>query len=675
MPGRIQKIEDIVAGTLAPHNNLKIIVRGSPDFIDQQLDGGDLRFSSRRGSLFTAMLADNQAYLAQDAYKDASEIYVVTRPGWIAPRSLIRIGESESLGELHIVSDLIQPNGIEITDTLLLTYSASTDQQRLPVVSLVGTPCTVFAPTAGDPSITMLVESWYQIVPQDVLLMSLAPDILPSFAEHSVKRANLIDTATEAPDSPLFDFLSSVVNISADSINYPSHGLINGQMVSFTSDGNLPSGLTPNVIYYVRNTTLNTFQLSTSNTGPLIDLTTTGYGTNTLYIGRNVYRYEIELFTETGHLPFVPPVGNVLYLKAHPLYLRGDFNVSGGSIQLDNDLGPFLIDAFHGAMLDGYSTTVFLGLKTFDGFGNQTNLDQTGGPVSHDPYTGAAVGYQQWQVIESGNYLLLERPIISQSLLFWQRITGNFQYQQAGFFQAELDANGEFTMSSDLLVPPWPTDKERGWVIPLMARVETRVVIQFEPQDQQVFTIPGNVLSYIRPKIRQHQPIVSLVPSNITVATSTFFIPNYGMLENDNVTIETTGTLPGGLSSSTTYYVVNTTSTTFQLSLGSGGPPVNVTSQGVGSHTIKNTTSTSIRRIMLSFKSSPNSRVEIRDWEFDGATIGSLTYFILGVGETWGVERWMAGGFSIKPMFFNMKSLTANYSDGISKYNAGYIYA
>lgn len=53
---------------------------------------------------------------------------------------------------------------------------------------------------------------------------------------------------------------------------------------------------------------------------------------------------------------------------------------------------------------------------------------------------------------------------------------------------------------------------------------------------------------------------------------------------NAPVQIRTSGTLPSGLSSSTTYYVVNGTSTTCQLSASSGGSPINFTSDGTGDH-------------------------------------------------------------------------------------------
>lgn len=50
------------------------------------------------------------------------------------------------------------------------------------------------------------------------------------------------------------------------------------------------------------------------------------------------------------------------------------------------------------------------------------------------------------------------------------------------------------------------------------------------------------------------------------------------------VQVKSNGTLPGGLSAGTTYYVVNATGSTCQLSATSGGGPINLSSAGSGDH-------------------------------------------------------------------------------------------
>lgn len=483
--GRITYIEDLASSGLMQHTNLKLIVRGRPRYIDPQMLGGVLRFGFTRGFNFTALLPDNQVLLLEDAYKDTTRITMKSRPSAITVGTLIRIGQNESVGELHIVADLVDSTAIEISDPLLVTYTADLEQDPLTVVSLIGTPASIYVQLLSQT--IMLVESWYPIVPNDNLWLSETPSVLTSLQKYQVKRAN---------------FLGTRAGIGS---------------------------IEPSIIY----------------------------------------RYEIELNTKTGLLPFIPQQGLSLYLNAQPLYYRKGYGE--GDITLPSDVGPCLIDAFFGNLLISYSAPTYLGYMTFDSFGNQINVTD-----------------QAWEPIPE-NHLILERTISSDSLLFWQRIIGNFQYQKKGYFLAELNSEGKFTMSSELLVPKWPVDKLRGWVVPIFSRSAVRCVVQFEPQEQQVFEIPSNTLVFIRPKIQ---------------------------IGNEQ-----------------------------------------------------------IQRIFVSFLGSPNSRVEIRDWEFDGAIVKSLSYYMLGGEAAYGDQRWMTGGFCVKPLFYNLNVLKAHYSDGVSRYNNGYMYS
>lgn len=55
------------------------------------------------------------------------------------------------------------------------------------------------------------------------------------------------------------------------------------------------------------------------------------------------------------------------------------------------------------------------------------------------------------------------------------------------------------------------------------------------------------------------------------------------------VTISTSGTLPTGITALTTYYIVGATQTTFQISAAKDGQPVNITTQGTGTHSVNYT--------------------------------------------------------------------------------------
>lgn len=790
--GRISKIEDIVAGSLPPHSQLKLIPRGRPQFIDSQLDGGFARFVQKRGAQFGALLPDNVGYLASDAYRDSYVTYLVNRPSWISINCLVRLGITENTGELHTVKDTIDPNGLEFNEAILVNHTISSANGLPSGVFLIGTPMTVLSVyqipiptypvplsdqdrakqdelnsilTNHDPKTSIFVKSWYPLVPQDILIGSPTPENLPSLNEWVIREA--LPLGTMAGDQ----------------------------------EAGEPSTL---------------------------------------------YLYELRLSTQTGLLPFIPEVGLRMYLKAHPLYMRRDFREIGGDITLPSSIGPFLVDAFYGSLLSGIRTNTWLGIKKWDSFGSQLNPPES-----------------KWDVVQS-NYLIYERPISSDSLLFWQRIKGNFQFQKKGYFQAELDNDGEFIMSSDLLVPQYPTNVPApyGWVIPIFARADLRIVIQWEPQEQQIFEVPGNTLTYIRPRIypSSGSGTTGATINEFTANTAVITTPskyyafttesigkqvtlsgaknrvNNGSFEinsilaansimvkrvdsvnwaegyPDDITQAETGihwsgdsswvTVPNGnnasIGSFTTNKAVATNSTSaFDVSLlgkyitiseatnsinngrfliveiisstsirlerndgvdwsvsgsetgltwvgeanwvtpPSGGASINsftsnsaviiaelpsfdssMLGKTIGvtgavdkvnngqfliTEIISNVSirverndgidwvkgypteaetgltwvgdSLPVTRMIFSIKGPPNTRAEIRDWEYDGQVVSSLSYFILGTGATWGESRWMGGGFSIKPMFYSLATLQARYSDGSSRYNSGYIYS
>lgn len=75
---------------------------------------------------------------------------------------------------------------------------------------------------------------------------------------------------------------------------------------------------------------------------------------------------------------------------------------------------------------------------------------------------------------------------------------------------------------------------------------------------------------------------------SFTANAGTDFITNTGgahnLADNEQISLATTGTLPGGLSAGGLYYVINRTNTTFQLSVSSGGSAIDIVDAGTGTH-------------------------------------------------------------------------------------------
>lgn len=80
------------------------------------------------------------------------------------------------------------------------------------------------------------------------------------------------------------------VNAGTDFVTITAHGLVNNQVIRFRTDGNgaLPAGLASGTPYYIVNKTANTFQVSLSQGGSVVDITDAG--TDTLRIFLDYYQ-------------------------------------------------------------------------------------------------------------------------------------------------------------------------------------------------------------------------------------------------------------------------------------------------------------------------------------------------------------------------------------------------
>ena len=69
-----------------------------------------------------------------------------------------------------------------------------------------------------------------------------------------------------------------------DIITSTAHGLVNEDLVQFTTTTTLPAGLSLATDYYVRDVTANTFKVSLTKGGVAVDITDTGTGTHTFHL-------------------------------------------------------------------------------------------------------------------------------------------------------------------------------------------------------------------------------------------------------------------------------------------------------------------------------------------------------------------------------------------------------
>jgi hypothetical protein len=74
--------------------------------------------------------------------------------------------------------------------------------------------------------------------------------------------------------------------------------------------------------------------------------------------------------------------------------------------------------------------------------------------------------------------------------------------------------------------------------------------------------------------------------TDVDVTNNTITIAGHTLVDGDTIKFSSSTTLPSPLSTSTVYYVVNSATNTFKVSTSSGGTAVDITTQGVGTHTI-----------------------------------------------------------------------------------------
>lgn len=108
--------------------------------------------------------------------------------------------------------------------------------------------------------------------------------------------------------------------------------------------------------------------------------------------------------------------------------------------------------------------------------------------------------------------------------------------------------------------------------------------------------------------------------------TDTVTSVNHGLQNDQVVTVASTGSLPGGLTAGTNYYVRAATSNTFQLSTAAGGTALDLTTNGAGTMTW----TAQISKVTVATVGAPATtpaRVTVRLHQLDTARLTPGDYF------------------------------------------------
>jgi hypothetical protein len=149
--------------------------------------------------------------------------------------------------------------------------------------------------------------------------------------------------------------------------------------------------------------------------------------------------------------------------------------------------------------------------------------------------------------------------------------------------------------------------------------------------------------------------VVASSAAAITIANPAVFTTQYKLANNVQVTLTTTGALPSPFVVGTTYYVVNTSGYTFQLSATSGGSAISTfasTQSGVHTVTAKASSTTtgggSVVQAVYQIAIGPEYAVPITGW---GASTWGSGYWGIGSTSSDPIRLWSQSNFGENLIF------------------------
>ena len=425
------------------------------------------------------------------------------------------------------------------------------------------------------------------------------------------------------------------VNYSTDANQFTkaTHGLSNGDRVKIRSwsgtawaDSNIPAGLIRNNWYYVVNAATNTFELSLTKGGSPVAMTSNGSGTLVAildnYLSNDTERRTAEVtFSLVNDQTLARRLALIDLLKSRqeitaslqlkpgtafacPMDLAiGDsvrwidshkgFWEYLGSIQFANAAATGVItDSAHG-LSDG-TPIVFIGAGTT---GLETSrpyyvVSSTTDTFMVAHYRGGApivcaASLVSYRTIQGKLFRVVGRKFVLDGLIIGINVdlvetTSDLFDWQSGFELAP-EAQTGVTIPSPLDVEtPTGFGVTSGTNV-LYVRADGTI------QSRAKLAWSGNTDIMVEQGGYTEIEYRTNPDKNFTAdhTTELFTATAHGLSDDDLVTVSTTGTLPNGLSDTTTYVVDKQTDNTFKLLPYKGASsPVAITDNGTGTHTV-----------------------------------------------------------------------------------------
>lgn len=381
---------------------------------------------------------------------------------------------------------------------------------------------------------------------------------------------------------------TATITVASPAVITVAASPLNGTAVRFTTDGLLPAPLATTTTYYVINRTATTFQVSLTSGGSAVDTNAFGSGTHTV---------------TTVSLATTAPSGTANTQLATTAFVSNAIT----------NVPVTLVDW----SLSETSTTQALS--------SMTVASPTVITVPTAPANGTAVSFAA-----SGAGVLPTGITANAAYYVYNRTSTTYNLSTTAGTSLTVTMKSGATFTGSIAGTTLTVTAVASGLIST-GQVISGTGVTAGTSITALGTGVGGVGTYT---VSASQTVSSTTitavstPGIVTVATA----PSNGNI----VSFTTTGTLPTGITAGTNYYVINRTSTTFQIATTSGGTAINFGGTQTGTHTatwfeLVNTTGTSTLPITettskLYFKYKNQSRMSI---DLGGNTIatGNVTAF------------------------------------------------
>lgn len=356
-----------------------------------------------------------------------------------------------------------------------------------------------------------------------------------------------------------------------------AHPLAENATCQLTTTDTLPTGFALATSYYPVSVTANTFQLSASSGGSAITVTDNGTGihtaTNTA-AGR----------TGSASLTFKADPVNYPGTTGENIYVSIQYQ-AGGSVST-SAISSHMSGA--GTVSDPYHYTIY----TDNGFSSNnaivafvvSDTKAIGILSASTSSPNAANDAQSWALtgldggVDGGASVGFTNKTCTVYLRYWDPGHDNLGYEGISSDISNtliIDATSNFDVEVSVQPDSVALAERFGYI---------RVYMQYGEEPTAAWNLVGEVsnntssLSFI---------IDSDVNCTVTAATDLVNKSAHGLTNGTALRFSSTGTIPGGLSASVTYYVRDASTNTFKLATTVTGAAVNISSAGTGTITYR----------------------------------------------------------------------------------------